>query len=132
MARVHLLVFIIASMPLATALCVPTALLASRVLAATSPLVLAARRPVMRAPIDGLQGVDMQRRLGELTFSELTSELPVLGSITPPRASLEPGAAVVGLYYGQLSRGEMAGTRVYLSWGIGVDFGLRGDLRPRL
>ena len=69
------------------------------------------------APTDGLVGVDIQRRLGEITFSELTSTLPDRETILSggaPQASLSPGAVVVGLCYGQLTRGSAAGTRVLI------------------
>lgn len=71
-----------------------------------------------QVPIDGLLGVDMQRRLGEITFSELVSSMPdresVLSGKGAAKASVGPGAVVVGLFFGQLSRGAAAGTRVLI------------------
>jgi len=76
-----------------------------------------ARSAHMLAPIDGLLGVDTQRRLGEITFSTLSSTLPDRDSVlsgVAVQASLEPGMVVVSLSYGQLTRGDAAGTRVLI------------------
>lgn len=58
----------------------------------------------------------MQRELGVLTFSELTAasrpdaETALRGATAS--TTVGPKKAAVGLYYGQLTRGEAAGTRV--------------------
>ena len=75
-----------------------------------------ARGPHLRleAPIDGLKGIDMQRRLGELTFAEISSSAGDAAAGISARATVGPGAAVVGLFYGTLTRGDAAGTRVLI------------------
>lgn len=59
----------------------------------------------------------MQRQLGELTFSEYTAasrdaEATMRGGATP--ASVGPEIVTVGLFYGELTRGSDAGTRVLI------------------
>ena len=65
---------------------------------------------------DDLAGIDCQRLLGELAFSELTAaalpdaEATMRGGAAP--ASLGPEQVKIGLYYGQLTKGSDAGTRI--------------------
>ena len=72
--------------------------------------------PRLQLPIEPLNGIDLERQLGELTFSELTAaKLPDAETVMrggAPGASLGPEQVKVGLFYGQLTRGEAAGTRV--------------------
>ena len=58
----------------------------------------------MAAPREELQGIDMQRQLGEMTFSELASaprDRSEIVSGGSTGATLGPDTAKVGLFYGQ-------------------------------
>ena len=73
--------------------------------------------PRLAQPIDGLKGMDLQRQLGELSFSEVTSERPDSDSIVAgaaPSTTVTPEAVRIGLFYGQLTSGDLAGTRVLI------------------
>ena len=72
--------------------------------------------PCMALPSDGTIKVNMQRLLGELTFSELTSTVrsgdDVLQGMAGVQASVGPEMVKIGLYYGELVGGDAAGTRI--------------------
>ena len=64
------------------------------------------RCPRAALPVDPLRGIDLQRRLGELTFAEVTSqkrdaEAVLRGEVASTSSS--PDAVTVGLFYGQVS-----------------------------
>ena len=69
----------------------------------------------MTAPDASLSGISMERQLGELTISEIETAFPDREAVlsgSAVTARMLPEQVRVGLFYGQLTRGAMAGTRV--------------------
>ena len=66
------------------------------------------------APIDGLKGIDLQRKLGEGSFSEVIAGDGSAAGVLSGRSAARASAVrvQVGLFYGQLTKGDAAGTRV--------------------
>jgi hypothetical protein len=71
--------------------------------------------PTMAVPDAALSGISMERQLGELKLSEIETAFPDRDAILSGQvvqASMAPEQVTVGLFYGQLTGGSMAGTRV--------------------
>ena len=71
--------------------------------------------PRANIPVDNIGGMDLQRQLGQLSFSEVTSfgrspEDVLSGKAAQTTAGSEQVS--VGLYYGELSSINVRGTRV--------------------
>ena len=73
--------------------------------------------PASDLPVDGLAGIDLQRKLQEVTYSELSAadgaDAARLRSDGPRPARLARQSVTVSSYYGVLTRGNEAGTRVF-------------------
>ena len=85
------------------------------------PLLLAPRPSTPRAgvaqcaaPLDGIRGIDMQRKLGEVRFEQLTTTALSAETLMRGGRPMSAGGApvVVSLYYGCLTYGDAAGTRI--------------------
>ena len=73
---------------------------------------IAAQLPIELQP--DRNAVDLQRKLGEGSFAEVTAGSTDADAVLGGRAltSVSSARVQVGLFYGQLTRGDMAGTRV--------------------
>ena len=77
--------------------------------------VLRCGRIAAQLPIE-LRGVDLQRKLGEGSFAEVTAGSTDVDAVLNGRGltSVSSARVQVGLFYGQLTSGVAAGTRVFV------------------
>ena len=79
--------------------------------------LLRAGPPRMVLPADNIGGMDLQRQLGELKFSEVTSvarDAEAVLSGAAPSTNVGPQQVSVELHYGELTAMDVRGTRVLI------------------